>query len=211
MLKVGLTGGMGVGKSHVCKIFTQLGCYVFDADQVARDVVNPGNPGYEKVVAAFGQEILNSDGIIDRAQLGQIIFNDKTKREKLNELLHPIIIDEQNKLMLGVLAKDPQAIVIMDAALMIETGSYKRFDKLIVVFCDQETQIERVMKRNGFSRDQAEVRIKTQMPTEEKRRYADIEIDTSGSYEQTDKRVREVYQELQALAALHNSLFIKNK
>ncbi len=207
MLKVGLTGGMGVGKSHVCKIFTQLGCYVFDADQVARDVVNPGKLGYEKVVAEFGQEILNSDGTIDRAQLGQIIFNDKTKREKLNELLHPIIIDEQNKLMLEVLAKDPQAIVIMDAALMIETGSYKRFDKLIVVFCDQETQIERVIKRNGFSRDQAEVRIKTQMPTEEKRRYADIEIDTSSSYEQTDKRVREVYQELRALATLHNSPF----
>jgi dephospho-CoA kinase len=200
MLKVGLTGGIGVGKSYVCKIFTELGCYVFDADQVARDVVNPGKLGYEKVVAEFGQEILASDGTIDRARLGQIVFNDKAKREKLNELLHPIIIEEQNKLMIEVLAKDPQAIVIMDAALMIESGSYKRFDKLIVVFCDQETQIERVMKRNNFSHDQAQARINTQMSTEEKRRYADIEIDTSGGYEKTDKRVQEVYEELQALA-----------
>lgn len=199
MLKVGLTGGIGVGKSYVCKIFTELGCYVFDADQVSRDVVNPGRLGYEKVVAEFGQEILNSDGTIDRAKLGQIVFNDKEKRERLNELLHPIIIDEQNKLMLDVLAKDSKAIVIMDAALMIETGSYKRFDKLIVVFCDQETQIERIIKRNNFSREQAEARIAAQMPTEEKRRYADIEIDTSEGYEQTDKRVKEVYQELQAL------------
>jgi dephospho-CoA kinase len=196
MPKIGLTGGIGVGKSYVCKIFTDLGCYVFDADQVARDVVCPGKLGYEKVVAEFGDKILASDKTIDRALLGQIVFNDKEKREKLNSILHPIIIDEQNKLMLEVLAKDPNAIVIMDAALMIESGSYKRFDKLIVVFCDRETQIDRVMKRNNFSREQAEARINSQMPTEEKLKYADIQINTSGDYEATDKRVREVFQEL---------------
>lgn len=199
MLKVGLTGGIGVGKSYVCKIFAELGCYVFDADQVARDVVNPGKLGYEKVVTEFGDEVLAPDKTIDRAKLGQIVFNNKEKREKLNQLLHPIIIDEQNKLMLEVLAKDPKAIVIMDAALMIESGSYKRFDKLIVVFCDKETQIERIIKRNNFSFEQAQTRINAQMPTEEKRRYANIEIDTSGNFQETEKRVREVYQELKTL------------
>lgn len=205
MLKVGLTGGIGVGKSHVCKIFAELGCYVFDADQVARDVVSVGKLGYQKVLDEFGKEILAEDKSIDRAKLGQIVFNNKEKREKLNQILHPIIIDEQNKLMLEVLAKDSSAIVIMDAALMIESGSYKRFDKLIVVFCKQEMQIKRIVKRNSFSYEQAQSRINSQMPTEEKRKYADIEIDTSGTYEETDKRVREVYQELKELERVKNA------
>jgi dephospho-CoA kinase len=200
MLKVGLTGGIGVGKSHVSKTFADLGCYVYDADKIARDVVNPGTVGYQKVVDEFGEEILDSDKTINRARLGQIVFADNAKREKLNQILHPIIIAEQNNVIQEVIGKDPNAIVIMDAALMIETGSYKRFDKLIVIFCDKESQIERVMKRNNLSRSEVESRINSQMSTEEKRKYADIEIDTSGSFEQTEQIVREVYQQLKHLA-----------
>lgn len=200
MLKVGLTGGIGTGKSHVAKIFTELGCYVFDADKVARQVVEPGEVGFEKVVAEFGKEILAKDGTIDRAKLGQIIFNNPEKREKLNQILHPIIIAKQDSLILETINQDPNAIVIIDAALMIETGSYKRFDKLIVVYCDRESQIERVMKRNNLPRNEVESRINSQMPSDEKRKYADIEIDTSGTFEETEDKVRTIYQELKELA-----------
>lgn len=200
MLKVGLTGGIGTGKSHVAKTFTELGCYVFDADKVARQVVEPGKVGFEKVVAEFGKEILAKDGTIDRAKLGQIIFNNPEKREKLNQILHPIIIAKQDSLILETVNQDPNAIVIIDAALMIETGSYKRFDKLIVVYCDRESQIERVMKRNNLSRNEVESRINSQMPSDEKRKYADIEIDTSGTFEETEDKVRTIYQELKELA-----------
>lgn len=200
MLKVGLTGGIGVGKSHVSKTFTELGCYVYDADKIARDVVNLGTVGYQKVVAEFGEEILDSDKTINRAKLGQIVFADNSKRQKLNEILHPIIIDEQNKIIQEVASKDPNAIVMIDAALMIETNSYKRFDKLIVVYCDRESQIERVMKRNNLSRSEVEDRLNSQMPTEQKLKYADIKINTSGSFEQTDQIVKEVYQQLKDLA-----------
>jgi len=200
MLKVGLTGGIGTGKSHVAKTFIELGCYVFDADKIARQVVEPGEVGFEKVVAEFSKEILAEDGTIDRAKLGQVIFSSPEKREKLNQILHPIIIDKQDSLISETINQDPNAIVIIDAALMIETGSYKRFDKLIVVYCDKESQIERVMKRNNLSRSEVENRINSQMPSDEKRKYADIEIDTSGSFKETEDKVKVVYQELKGLA-----------
>lgn len=200
MLKVGLTGGIGTGKSHVAKIFIELGCYVFDADKIARQVVEPGEVGFEKVVAEFGEEILAEDGTIDRAKLGQIVFSSPEKREKLNQILHPIIIAKQDSLISETINQDPNAIVIIDAALMIETGSYKRFDKLIVVYCDRESQIERVMKRNNLPRNEVESRINSQMPSDEKRKYADIEIDTSGTFEETEDKVKAVYQELKGLA-----------
>lgn len=200
MLKVGLTGGIGTGKSHVAKIFIELGCYVFDADKIARQVVEPGEVGFEKVVAEFGKEILAEDGTIDRAKLGQIVFSSPEKREKLNQILHPIIIAKQDGLISETINQDPNAIVIIDAALMIETGSYKRFDKLIVVYCDRESQIERVMKRNNLPRNEVESRINSQMPSDEKRKYADIEIDTSGTFEETEDKVKAVYQELKGLA-----------
>ncbi|MFY9225007.1 MAG: dephospho-CoA kinase [Blastocatellia bacterium] len=206
MLKVGLTGGIGTGKSHVAKIFIELGCYVFDADKIARQVVEPGEVGFEKVVAEFGEEILAEDGTIDRAKLGQIVFSSPEKREKLNQTLHPIIIAKQDSLISETINQNPNAIVIIDAALMIETGSYKRFDKLIVVYCNKESQIERVMKRNNLSRSEVESRINSQMPSDEKRKYADIEIDTSGTFEETEKKIIYVYEQLKELAKRNGSL-----
>jgi dephospho-CoA kinase len=200
MLKVGLTGGIAVGKSHVSQFLTELGCYVFDADKVARDVVLPGKIGYEKVLSEFGSEIVDSDGTINRARLGQIIFNDPEKRQRLNEILHPIIIDEQNSLIEKIAEQDRDAIIVIDAALMIESGSYKRFDKLIVVYCDRELQIERLMKRNNYSREDAEARIASQMPTEEKRKYADYEINTSSTLDETKEQVIKLHKKLRELS-----------
>jgi dephospho-CoA kinase len=140
--------------------------------------------------------VLAQDGSIDRARLGAIIFSDAARRSRLNEIVHPRVIAEQDRLLREAEAKKPDDIAVIDAALMIESGGYKRFDKLIVVFCDRETQIERLMKRNGIPREDAERRIAAQMSSDEKRTYADYEIDTSGTFEDTRSRVIEVHGKL---------------
>jgi dephospho-CoA kinase len=196
MLKVGLTGSIAVGKSFVVSVFADLGSITFDADKIAHRVMEPGGAAYEDTVREFGREILAEDGSIDRVKLGAIVFADAERRKRLNEIVHPRVIEEQNRLLGEVEANDPHAIVIIDAALMIESGGYRRFDKLIVVFCDREKQIERLMRRNHLTREDAERRIAAQMSSDEKRRYADYEIDTSGAFDQTRRRVAEVFAEL---------------
>jgi dephospho-CoA kinase len=196
MLRVGLTGSIAVGKSFVASIFAELGCRVLDADQTAREVVLPGAPGLEAVVSAFGNEVLNSDGTLNRKHLGALIFGDDDKRQQLNHILHPFIIARQDEILREWEIKDPDGIAIVDAALMIESGGYKRFDKLIVVHCRPEVQLERLMLRNGLSRDEAQRRIDSQMPQKEKQRYADYLIDTSDGFELTRTRTSEVYEKL---------------
>jgi dephospho-CoA kinase len=193
MLKVGLTGSIAVGKSFVVSVFRDLGCATFDADTIAHTVMEPGREAFADVVGEFGHAVLGEDGSIDRRKLGAIVFADSERRRRLNEIVHPRVITEQNRLLAEVETANPHGIVIVDAALMIESGGYKRFDKLIVVFCSRETQIERLMKRNNIAREEAELRVAAQMPSEEKRRYADYEIDTSGTQEETRVRVKEVY------------------
>jgi dephospho-CoA kinase len=199
MLKVGLTGSIAVGKSHVLRMFAELGCHVIDADLIARNVVAPETEGLKSVVATFGA-VLNTDGTLDRGKLGQIVFADEAKRQKLNSLLHPLIIAAQDEQVREYEAVDPNGIVIIDAALLIESGGYKRLDKLIVVHCDPEIELQRLMKRDGLSRKVAEDRIKTQMPQEEKKKYADFLIDTSGALEDTRGQVVSVFEQLSALA-----------
>jgi len=133
MLRVGLTGSIGVGKSYVAGVLGELGCYILDADQTAREVVAPGSPGLSAVVAAFGREILLSDGALDRQLLGSLVFADEKKRELLNSILHPHIIAKQDEQLREWETENADGIAVVDAALMIESGSYKRFDKLVVV------------------------------------------------------------------------------
>src|SRR5262249_13748860 len=179
MVRVGLTGSVGVGKSYVVSVLKELGCLVFDADKVAHTVMEPGRPAYQDVVREFGRDVLAPDGSIDRTRLGAIVFRDEARRQRLNEIVHPRVKDEQDRLLREAEVSDPDGIAVVDAALMIESGGYKRFDKLIVVYCDLETQIQRLMTRNGIGREAAQRRISAQMSSEEKRRYADYEIDTS--------------------------------
>ncbi|HEX8175193.1 MAG TPA: dephospho-CoA kinase [Pyrinomonadaceae bacterium] len=200
MLRVGLTGSIAVGKSHVVGLLKELGCHVIDADQTARDVVAPGTEGLKRVVAEFGREVLQPDGRLDRARLAAIIFGERQKRERLNQILHPLIISEQDAQMRAFEESDPQGIGIVDAALMIESGGYKRFDRLVVVHCRPEIQVERLMRRNNLSRAEAELRIAAQMPQEEKMRHADFLIDTSEDFETTRERTLEVFQKLKALS-----------
>lgn len=199
MLKVGLTGSIAVGKSHVVSVLAELGCATFDADKIAHLVMEPGRAAYKDIVREFGSDILREDGAIDRTRLGPIVFADGEKRKRLNEIVHPRVIEEQNRLLGEVEAINPDGIAVIDAALMIESGGYKRFDKLIVVFCDRDTQIERLMTRNQITREDAERRVAAQMSSDEKRRYADYEIDTSGTFEETRERVIAVYNELRRL------------
>jgi dephospho-CoA kinase len=196
MLKVGLTGSIAVGKTFVVSVLRELGCSTFDADQVAHSVMAPGREAYDEIVREFGKEVLADDGSIDRQKLGAIVFRDSDRRRRLNEIVHPRVIIEQNRLLAEAEKADPGGIAIVDAALMIESGGYKRFDKLIVVFCDRESQIERLMKRNNLTREEATVRVAAQMSSDEKRRYADFEIDTSGSQVETRERVVELYKKL---------------
>lgn len=200
MLRVGLTGSIAVGKSHVVSLLRELGCHVIDADQTARDVVAKGSAGLKRVTEEFGQEVLQPDGTLDRARLAAIIFADREKRERLNAILHPLIIEEQDALMRRWAEEDPQGIGIVDAALMIESGGYKRFDKIVVVHCRPEIQIERLMRRNNLAREEAERRIAAQMPQEEKMRHADFLIDTSEDFAVTKERTLEVFHKLRALS-----------
>jgi dephospho-CoA kinase len=196
MLRVGLTGSIGVGKSFVSSVLAELGCRVLDADQTAREVVKPDSPALRELVATFGSQILRPDGSLDRPALGAVVFADAAQRVVLNSLLHPYIIAEQDRTLAEWAAADPQGIAVVDAALMIESGGYKRFDKLIVVHCRDEVQLERLMTRDGLSREQAEQRIAAQMPQEEKKKLADYLIDTSDGFEVTRARTTEVYQKL---------------
>ena len=196
MLRVGLTGSIGVGKSFVTSVFEELGCHVLDADLTAREVVMPGTPGLKAITEEFGEEILNTDGSLDRKRLGALIFADQAKRERLNQILHPFIIARQDEIMRGWEAEDPNGIGIIDAALMIESGGYKRFDKLIVVHCRPEVQLERLMLRDKLSREEALRRISSQMPQEEKQKFADYLIDTSDGFELTRTQIISVHQKL---------------
>lgn len=196
MLRVGLTGSIAVGKSFVASVFEELGAHVLDADQTAREVVMPGTPGLNALTEAFGEEILNPDGTLNRKHLGSLVFADEEKRQRLNALLHPFIIARQDEILNEWEAKDPRGVGIVDAALMIESGGYKRFDKLVVVHCRPEVQLERLMLRDRLPRDEAQRRIDAQMPQEEKQKFADYLIDTSDGFELTKERTTRVYKEL---------------
>ena len=196
MLRVGLTGSIAVGKSFVTSVFAELGCRILDADQTAREVVMPGAAGLEAVVQTFGREVLAPDGTLDRARLAAIVFADEEKRLRLNHILHPFIIARQDDILREWEREDPNGMAIVDAALMIESGGYKRFDKLIVVHCRPEVQLERLMLRNKLTLAEAQQRIASQMPQEEKQSYADYLIDTSDGFEPTRQRTIEVYNDL---------------
>lgn len=201
MLTVGLTGGIAVGKSTVMRTFAELGAVCFDADAIARSVVEPGRPALAAVVRAFGPSVLADDGTLDRAALGEIVFSNPERRRELESILHPPIIAEQDRLIDEVRATSPGAIVIVDAALMIESGGYRRFDQLVVVHCAPEVQRQRLMARNGIAPEEADRRIAAQMPQDEKLKYATLAIDTGGTLDDTRQRTEAAWRELVRIAA----------
>ncbi|MDQ5846966.1 MAG: dephospho-CoA kinase [Acidobacteriota bacterium] len=196
MLRVGLTGSIAVGKSFVTDVLAELGCHVLDADEIAREVVAPGSAALKQVTSEFGTEALQADGTLDRATLGSIVFANPEKRQLLNSILHPYIIAAQDQRLREWEAGDPYGIGVVDAALIVESGGYKRFDKLIVVHCRPDVQLQRLMKRSGLSQAEAEQRIQSQMPQQEKKKFADFLIDTSDGFEATREQTEQVYAAL---------------
>lgn len=199
----GLTGGIASGKSTVAGMFRELGAQIIDADRIGHDLLLPSSPAYDELVATFGIEILGPEGEIDRRRLGPLVFADPARLEQLNRITHRRIIDRIEQLALECNARDPQAVVIADAALIYETGIGGRFAKMIVAWCQPGQQIERLMAKTGISREEAERRIASQMPAEEKRRRADFVIDCSGSLEETRRQVELLFPQLQQLARSH--------
>ena len=203
MLRVGLTGGIATGKSTVGAMFVELGCHLIESDQITHQLFEPGQAVHAAVVKQFGNRILAPDGTIDRRILGDIVFKDPQARAKLNGLVHPAIIQRQQEWLQEMEAQDPHGIAIVDAALMIEVGTYKNYDKVIVVTCSPEMQRERLRARSALSEEEIESRIRSQMPAEEKIKYADFVIDNSGSIESTRVQVETVYQQLRAAVTIN--------
>jgi dephospho-CoA kinase len=199
MLKVGLTGSIAVGKSYVLEILRELGAFVLDADQTAREVVAPGSKGLALIAEKFGREVLTDAGELDRAKMGALVFADEAKRGLLNSIVHPLVFEAQNEWLAEKERENPRGVAVIDAALMIESGGYKRFTKLIVVWCEPQIQLQRLMLRNNLSEAEALKRIKAQMPQEEKKRFADFLIDTSAGFENTRQQTIEVFEQLRLL------------
>ena len=199
MLRVGLTGGIACGKSTVAAWMRELGCYVMDADRLAHQLTEPGQPPYEEVVREFGSEILLPDKRIDRARLAAIVFADRSRLVKLNAIVHPRVMVEQDRELARIAHNQPDAVAVFEAALLIEAGYHSRLDRLVVVWCRPEQQLERLLAR-GLSREEADLRIAAQMPLEQKRALADDLIDCSGPLDRTRLQVEELVGRFKSLA-----------
>jgi dephospho-CoA kinase len=200
MLKVGLTGGLACGKSFVGEALASLGCYLLQADQLGHEVLRPGGAAYADVVREFGPGILAPTGEIERRALAAQVFESPERLALLNSLVHPPVLRQEEEWMARIADQDPHAIAVVEAAILIETGSFRRFDKLIVVSCEEQQQIERARKRDGVSREDALARLRRQMPVSEKRQFADFIIDTSGTKQETLRQTRTVYEALRRIA-----------
>jgi dephospho-CoA kinase len=199
MLRVGLTGGLASGKTFVGHALEGLGCHVIRADDLGHRVLLPGGEVYDAVINEFGNEILDDEGMIDRRRLAAVVFDHPERLEKLNSLVHPAVIRREKEMEDEIARRDPQAITVVEAAILVETGSYRRFDKLIVAFCSHEQQLERAMHRSTYTKEEAMAPLSRQLPLAEKIKVADYVIDTSGSKEQTLGQVRRVYESLESL------------
>jgi dephospho-CoA kinase len=200
MIKVGLTGGIASGKSTVGRMFGELGCRVIDSDLITRKLFEPGDPVNKEVAEAFGRSVVASNGSIDRRVLGELVFNNPELRQKLNGIVHPAIKQRQADWIARTQATDSHAIAIVEAALMIEVGTYKDYDKIVVVKCSPEMQRKRLKERSGLSPQQIESRIASQMPIEEKIKVADFVIDNSADPGTTRQQVLDVYRQLRVIA-----------
>jgi dephospho-CoA kinase len=199
MLRIGLTGGLATGKSFVGQALSALGAHLLQADQLGHEVLLPGGEAYDAVLAEFGRDILAGDLTIDRRRLGALVFGEPDKLARLNALVHPPVVAREERWLADTAAKDPNSIAIVEAAILIETGSYLRFHRIVLTVCPEELQIERAMKRDQLTREEVVDRLRRQMPLEEKKQFAHFVIDTNGEKEQTLQKVRTLYQELQLI------------
>lgn len=201
MLVVGLTGGIGSGKSEVAKRLAALGAVLIDADAIAREVVAPGTPGLQQVVAEFGETVLAADGTLDRERVAAVVFADSDARQRLNNIVHPLVGAAMVQRTVRAGEHDPHAVVVNDVPLLAEGGLRDRYDVVVVVDVDPETQLRRLVDVRGMTADDARARIAVQASREQRLAIADIVIDNNSDLAALDERVNEVWSELQARAS----------
>jgi dephospho-CoA kinase len=200
MLKVGLTGGYASGKSFVAKNLESLGCHLIYADALGHQVLAPTGEAYQPTLALFGEAIQNSDKTIDRKKLASIVFKSPDLLQQLNAIVHPAVFRLEEQALIGFESQNPRGIAIIEAAILIETGRYKHFHKLIVTSCAPETQIARAMERDHITREEALTRLARQLPDAERVRFADYIVDTNADRTETIKQIREIFVQLRQLA-----------
>ena len=200
MLRVGLTGGYATGKSFVARELERLGCHIIYADELGHQALLPGGEAYEPVIAQFGTAVLDSEGRIDRKKLAALVFGDTARLAKLSSIVHPAVFHLEEKLMSDIVAADPHAITVIEAAILIEARRTSSFNRIILTACDEEVQIVRAMKRDNATREQVLARLANQMSLAEKRKYADYVVDTSGTKGETIRQVEEIHRDLLDLA-----------
>jgi len=199
-LRVGLTGGIACGKSRVLRRLSAAGFSTLDLDRIAHEVMAPGGPAHRDVVESFGPAVLAADGSVDRRRLGERVFADPAARARLNAIVHPRVREEEAR-RVALLPAGDGVVVVTDAALLVEAGVHLRFDRVVVVHCTPDQQVRRLVERDGLDEAAARARVEAQMPAEEKRRFAHLEVDATVSLEQTDRAADALAAELRALAA----------
>jgi dephospho-CoA kinase len=200
MLKVGLTGGIASGKSTVSKIFASFGAKVLDADEVAREVLLPGQPAWTRLRQVFGEGFFHPDGTVKRKQLRKLVFADPEKRSQLNAIVHPEVMREINRRSEVLSSSAQNGVLLVDVPLLLEVGVANRFDKVVVVYVSESVQINRLQQRDGISEEEAKQALKVQMALSKKVEQADYLIDNSGTLEETLAQVEKVWDELLELA-----------
>ena len=200
MLRVGLTGGIASGKSTVSKIFASFGAQVLDADEVARELLLPGQPAWKRLRQAFGEEFFHPDGTVKRKQLRKLVFTNPEKRDQLNAIVHPEVMKEINRRSEALSSSLQAKVLVVDVPLLLEVGVADRFDKIVVVDARESVQINRLMQRDGISEEEAKQALKAQMPLSEKVELADYVIDNNSTLADTEIQVRKVWKELLELA-----------
>lgn len=203
MLKVGLTGGVACGKSTVAEVLRLKGCEIVNADRLGHEAIEPGGPAYEAVVAEFGREIVaesgDDSGHIVRPRLAAMVFGHPQRLERLNQIVHPAIVELAERQCRAFLRRQPRGILVVDAALLFEAGMTGRLQKIVVVDCDPELQVERFVARGLGNAEEARRRIAAQWPRADKLARADYVLDSSGTMEQTVARAEQLYEELSKL------------
>lgn len=196
MFVAGLTGGIASGKSTVSRMFRDAGAIIIDADEIAREVVTKGKPAWRKIRTHFGEEILLPDGEINRELLGKIIFHDHSQKKELNRMVHPFVFQRMEERIAGAESDNPDAIVILDIPLLIETGLYRNLSEIILVYIPENLQLKRLIARDHISEIDATARIRSQIPIDEKKKFASILIDNSSHFEKTKEKVLDIFQRL---------------
>lgn len=196
MLLVALTGGIASGKSTVAARLAEHGAVVVDADRIAREVVEPGEPALARIAEAFGAHLIGPDGALDRAALGSVVFGDPEKRVQLNAITHPAVLERSRERFAQAAERDPQAVVVYDIPLLVETGRTDQFDVIVVVHASTQTRIRRMMELRGMSREEALHRINSQATETDRLAIADVVIDADGSIDETLRQTDELWEQL---------------